>query len=179
MKARDPCQKIKVEVLTPRDSGGLKLNQYGNGSAAPDPTHLHENQISVTQSSASPWLPPAQLSLGSCPNSGLKGAAPQQTTFYPLLLKSPPRRKPCFCSKDIPRQEMDSRHHECLITLIVQVQFTPHSLSTLWETVIKCEMAHFYYSLAQSSQSAGESVPVRARHPLVTPSCFFFSNSVF
>lgn len=132
------------------------------------PTHLHDNQLSTTQSSASLWLPP-----GSCPNSGLKVAAPQQTPFYPMLLKSPPRRKPCFCSKDIPRQEMDSRHHECLITLIVQVQFTPFSLSTLWETVIKCEMAPSYDSLAQSSQLAGESVPVRTRHPCVTPSLFF------
>jgi hypothetical protein len=50
---------------------------------------------------------------------------------------------------------MGSRHHECLITLIVQVQFPPHFLSTLWETVIKGEMAHFYDFLAQSSRSAG------------------------
>lgn len=110
-------------------------------------THLQDNKGSVTQSSASlRRLPSAQLSLGSCPNPGLKGPAPQQTTFCQLLLKSPPRRNPCFCSKDIPRQEMGSRHHECLITLIGQVQVPPHSLSTLWETVIKRETACFYYS---------------------------------
>lgn len=50
---------------------------------------------------------------------------------------------------------MGSRHHECLITLIVQVQFPPHFLSTLWETVIKREMAHFYDSLDQSFRLAG------------------------
>lgn len=122
--------------------------------------------ISMTTNSAPPSLLPAYgCHQGPVPTQGSKVQPHSKPPSYPLLLKSPPRRKLCFCSKDIPRQEMDSRHHECLITLIVQVQFTPHSLSTLWETVIKCEMAPSYYSLAQSSLSAGESAPVRARHP--------------
>lgn len=72
---------------------------------------------------------------------------------------------------------MGSGHHECLIMLVVQVQFPPRSLSTLWETVIKCEIACFYYSLLRVLGRLG--VRANLRQASLDNTSHFFLNFFF
>lgn len=90
--------------------------------------HKNQTPASFLTGQGNPAWPTKALLKGSAPK-WCSGEHPPQNPVLPetplagVLLKSPPRRI-TSASKDIPRQEIGRRHHECLITLIVQVQCT-------------------------------------------------------
>ena len=119
------CQRIEGKKATAResDSNGLELSKIWELVTNIRPLFLSPP---VSGERTTPTAASKSSFEGSCPQVGLSGGTPQgpalQETLLPrLLLKSPPRRI-TSATKDIPRQEMGRRHHECLITLIVQVQ---------------------------------------------------------